>query len=212
MASAPVVAGPAQMIPLHGQGRLSIAPNLGAPLLVVFGGINVDIDGRKNVPSGDYMWNYMQNLRNRFHIFVAADSGWQGNERYDLLMRTLDKKHIKPPSQTLYLFSGGYSPGMNLLRSKGAQRFVEILLVDIWMGGPPKYSADVPEFYKSLAAANAQKMTYTYTEFGANNHVARDYIANVLGPTRTTLVTKQGQESGGATHMRTNTFAVAELI
>jgi hypothetical protein len=52
---------------VHGYGKLSIAPDAKAPLLVVFGGITVD-----NVPSGVYMWKYIKGVEDRFRIFVAV--------------------------------------------------------------------------------------------------------------------------------------------
>jgi len=48
-------------IDIPGQGKLSVAADANAPLLVVFGGIEVD-----KAPSGVYMWNYMSNIKDRF--------------------------------------------------------------------------------------------------------------------------------------------------
>ena len=53
-------------------------------------------------------------------------------------------------------------------------------------------------------------MTYVYTIFGANNKVARDYIANKVAP-RATLISSLPHEGGVATHMRTNVTAVGTL-
>ncbi len=64
----------------------------------------------------------------------------------------------------------------------------------------------VPDFYKSLVDANAAKVTYVYTNFGANNEKARDYIAGKLGA-RATLVEGKGMP----VHMSTNTVAVGKL-
>jgi len=73
------------------------------------------------------------------------------------------------------------------------------------MGG-----ALVGGFYTSLADHDALKMTYVYTIFGANNKVARDYIANKVAP-RATLISSLPHEGGVATHMRTNVTAVGTL-
>ena len=56
-------------VDISGQGKLTIAPDADAPLLVVFGGIDVG-----GVQSGVYMWNYMANIKDKFHIFVALNN------------------------------------------------------------------------------------------------------------------------------------------
>ena len=187
------------LVQVPGQGTLSIAPAGNAPLLVVFGGI----DAHK-VHSGVYMWNYMNPLGQRFHIFVALTHHVNGTLAYGALMKAVTDNGLKPSRQVLYLFSGGYKAGIDLLRG-GTSRFDAIYLVDIWLGG-----AIVGDFYKSLADHDALKMTYVYTIFGPNNKVARDYIANKVAP-RATLITGLPHESGVATHMRTNVTAVSTL-
>jgi hypothetical protein len=51
------------LVHVAGQGNLSIAPKVDAPLLLVFGGIDVH-----KVHSGVYMWNYMNPVRQRLAI------------------------------------------------------------------------------------------------------------------------------------------------
>jgi len=192
---------------IHGQGRVCINDRKDAPLLVVFGGIDVG-----GVHSGVYMWNYMSSLKSRYHIFVANSNAVNGTLAYNALMKKLGDATIDvdPEEQILYLFSGGYKPGMDVLTSSGPATFSEILLVDIWMG-----NKTVANYYRRLADTNFVKMTYTYTSFGANDHETRDYIANRLGPTRSTHVEGLGsgkkKEAGMATHMRTNTVAILDL-
>jgi hypothetical protein len=188
------------LIHISGQGNLSIAPKADAPLLVVFGGIDVH-----KVHSGVYMWNYMNLVRQRFHIFVAQSNGVNGTLAYGELLKTVTAKGLKPSTQILYLFSGGYRPGLDVLTTSGASAFSSIYLVDIWMGG-----ARLGNFYQSLADHNAAKITYVYTIFGANNKVARDYIAKKVTP-RATLVQSLAHEGGMDTHMRTNVVAVSNL-
>ena len=72
MASSAVPAKAVTLIDIPGYGKLSKAPDASAPLLVVFGGKDV------GVPSGAYMWNYMSDIKDRFHIFVALN---QSRER-----------------------------------------------------------------------------------------------------------------------------------
>jgi hypothetical protein len=203
-------------------GELSLAPDPKAPLLVVFGGIAVsqdEFDGIKRkkqiyVSSGTYMWKYMSALKSRFHIFVAANSDVHGDNTYESLMTALKAKGIDPSQSKpiLYLFSGGYKPGMDLLSGNGVDRFTSIFLVDIWMGfGRKNPSPHVPNFYKHLVNANADMITYVFTAFGANNNDARDFIAKKLGPQKAFLVGHQGSEDGMQTHLRTNEVAVGKI-
>jgi hypothetical protein len=173
---------------------------------VVFGGITVG-----GVQSGVYMWNYMNGIKDRFHIFVALNNDVDGNKSYDSLVSTLSAQSLSPSQQILYLFSGGYKPGMGLLGSKGSDLFSSIYLVDIWMGVTKKSHSIVPDFYKALVDKIPAKITYVFTSFGANNDAARDYIANRLGSQRATLVKGQKGEEGMQTHMRTNSVAVGTL-
>jgi hypothetical protein len=188
------------LVHVAGQGNLSIAPKVDAPLLLVFGGIDVH-----KVHSGVYMWNYMNPVRQRFHIFVALSNHVNGTIAYGAVLKTVNDKGLKPSEQILYLFSGGYKPGIDVLTTSGASVFSSIYLVDIWMGG-----ARLGSFYQALADQNAPKITYVYTTFGANNKVARDYIAKKVAP-RATLVQGLKHEGGMDTHMRTNAVAVSSL-
>ncbi len=194
-------ANAATSIDIPGQGKLSVAPDAKAPLLVVFGGIDVH-----RVHSGVYMWNYMSNIKDRFHIFVALSNHVNGTLAYRSLIKTLQTKSLTPSKQILYLFSGGYKPGIDVLTSGGPNLFSSIYLVDIWMGG-----SVVPHFYEALAKGYAAKITYVYTSFGANNHAARDYIANKVGRAQAKLVEGRIHEPGMQVHMRTNTVAVSTL-
>jgi hypothetical protein len=189
-------------ISVHGYGKLSIAPDAKAPLLVVFGGITVD-----NVQSGVYMWKYMKGVEDRFHIFVAVSNDVHGDKAYDSLMKIVKEHGLAPPTQILYLFSGGYGPGMPLLRDNGSDRFSSIYLVDIWMGIGKNSHSLVPDFYKVLVNKLPEKITYVYTSFGANNPAVRDYIAGKLGAQKAKLVPGSGMD----THMSTNTVAVSML-
>ncbi len=188
-------------IDIPGSGKFSAAPDASAPLIVVFGGIWVKGRGR----SGVYMWDYMKPIEPRFHIFVANDNSVDGVKAYSSLTSKLQALSLTPSEQILYLFSGGYWPGMQLLKTaNGPARFSSIYLVDIWMGVNTKTkSTVVPDFYKALVDGNAKKITYVYTSFGANNDEARDYIAKKLGSSKAILV-----KSG---HMSTNTTAVNKL-
>jgi hypothetical protein len=184
-------------IDVLGYGKLSKASDASAPLLVVFGGIVVG-----GISSGHYMWNYMNRFKDQFHIFVAQSHKVHGLHSYRSLMTTLKAQGLTSSKQILYLFSGGYRPGMDLLAGGGPALFSSIYLVDIWMG-----DSSVSAFYKALVDANAAKITYVYTTFGANNEKARDYIANKVGSQRAILVEGKGMD----VHMGTNTVAIRTL-
>lgn len=173
------------------QGNVSVCPTATAPALVVFGGI--DVNNRK---SGDYMWDYMGNLKDKYHIFVADNAKIDGNAGYNEFLSTLKSKNITPSRQILYLFSGGYYPGMAITPSK-ANIFESIFLVDIWMG-----SSDPSNHYKSLVDNYKAKTKYIYTTFGAQNETTRDYIASHAG-----YSVKQSDN----THMNTNLTALQYL-
>jgi hypothetical protein len=191
-------------IDIPGYGKLSVAPDVSARLLVVFGGIPVG-PVHHEVQSGVYMWNYMNKVKDRFHIFVAHSNNVNGSQAYRSLKSTVQAQGLTPSDEILYLFSGGYRPGMNLLPTVGPGQFLSIYLVDIWMGVNKKTkNTAVPDFYKALVDGNAAKITYIYTSGGANNDEARDYIANKLGSSKAILATVGG-------HMGTNTVAVRRL-
>ncbi len=214
------------LIDVPGAGKLSIASNndgtaKNAKLLVVYGGIPVsktEFDGvaRKKaifIPSGDYMWNFMGDLKDRFHIFVSSTNDVPGDDSYTALLAKLKEKGVTPPSdQILYLFSGGGRPGTQLLDGKGGDRFVSIFLVDIWMGFGKKHpSPFMPDFYKHFVNTHADKTIYVYTDGGADNDDARDFLVRKLGSQKAIEVDHQKGEDGMQTHLRTNVVATRML-
>ena len=170
-------------------GKFSDGASKSSPLAIVFGGIPV---GGKQ--SGEYMYDYFNKTGNKFNLFVASNSNVNGKASYDSVM----KKDITPSKKILYLFSGGYKPGMELLKSVGADKFDKIYLVDIWMG-----NSSVSDFYTKLAKDNKEKVEYYYTSFGANNNTARNTISQT--------VSKSAANSKN-NHMETNNDAVEALI
>ena len=214
-------------VEVPGFGKLALAPDPNAPLLMVFGGIDVAesvIDpadkahARQMVHSGVYMWKYFSSLRARYHVFVAHTPKVNGALAYRYVLHTLQYQGFPPPvcpaadpqpfsgpSQVLYLFSGGYKPAIDLLKTYPARLFDSIFLVDIWMGAP-----SVASYYETLAAANAGKTWYIHTAFGANNPTTRDSIARKVGA-KSLLVKGRPNESGMQTHMRTNEEATSRI-
>jgi hypothetical protein len=191
---------------ISGFGKLSIAKDASAPLLLVFGGIDVG-----GVQSGVYMWPFMTSIDDKFHIFVALNNHVNGTRSYSAVKTALQAQSLTPSKHILYLFSGGYRPGMDVLTSDKADAFASISLVDIWMGVTQKSGSIVPDFYKAEVTKNTAKFSYVYTSFGANNDSTRDYIANKLGSQRAVLVKGQKGEDSMQTHMRTNTVAIGML-
>ena len=143
------------------------------------------------------MWDYMDGLKNRYHIFVANSHKTAGVESYQSLLKELKDANISPSNQILYLFSGGYKPGRGVLENYNSN-FSKVFLVDIWMG-----NSDVGNFYKGYVKSNSSKVLYFYTSYGANNESARDYIA------KTAYVSEEIKEKNG--HMKTNNVAVNKL-
>ena len=184
---------PTEKTPISG-GKILFCKNTTAPLLIVYGGIPVG--GRS---SGDYMWDYVDKLKSKYHIFVATSHKVDGDSSYASVLAQLEKYGIKPSSKVLYLFSGGYRPGMALLKNK-ASDFAKTLLVDIWMKG-----SVISSFYIKFTKDNSAKVKYYYTDFGANNTVARDTIAKSASTSK--------RRSGGSmtVHMDTNLDAVSSL-
>lgn len=170
-------------------GKLVANSNPSAPLLVVFGGIDVN-----GVKSGVYMWDYVSKLESRYHVFVAESQRVNGPAAYSALLKNLNQKGLNPSSKVLYLFSGGYSPGKPVLTSS-SNDFSKVLLVDIWMG-----NKTVSDFYIKYAKDNSSKTKYFYTSSGAQNNEASEIISKT--------VTSIKNSSG---HMKTNNDAVSSL-
>lgn len=186
------------LIQISGFGKLSMASDLNAPLLIVFGGTVVG--GRT---SGDYMWDYMDSLKDSFHIFVASHPHVKGGEAYEALIDRVGKEKGTPARQVLYLFSGGWRPGKVVLANEGSKTFSLILLVDIWMG-----DADVAKFYKALVDKDGDKIFYVFTKNGPDDPDTRDYMAKKLGPKKAMMIDYQTGVDHTQTHMSTNETAV----
>lgn len=193
-------------IEIKGFGKLLPATDAGAPLLIVFGGKAVD--GRT---SGDYMWDFMDDIEGKYHIFVANNQWVKGKEAYEALMKMMETKGLTASTQILYLFSGGWNPGIHVLRSEGAKTFSAIFLVDIWMNKDEDSGKASAKFYQTLADTDGDKLTYIYTPKGAVNAKARDYIANKLGAKKSQKVDYQEGVDDMDTHMSTNKVAVGFL-
>jgi hypothetical protein len=204
-------------IDIPGYGKLWVGNKPDLPLLVVFGGIAVkpsQMDGvarkkdeDKPVQSDVYMWNYMSGVKNRFHIFVSLPPRHvNGLKAFEALVNAQDQK-FAPSQQILYLFSGGYLPGIGLLSNKAdAKKFATIFLVDIWMG-----STDVENFYAHFVNTNADRVIYVFTQGGAANHDARDKLVRKLGSQKAIKVDPLKGDVSYMTHMRTNTVALGML-
>lgn len=208
------------LIDISGLGNLSVASKPDAPLLIVFGGIDVhksDIDGIRRdkdplVSTDVYMWNYMDDIKDKCHIFVSIKPRHlDGEDAYVKLKKEIKKQELAPSKQILYLFSGGWRPGRMVLRAEGAGAFSSILLVDIWMGVGDDKSTISPDFYTHFVITNKDRTTYIYTKEGPANPKARDSVVRTLGSDKAIFVDAQKDDIGKETHMRTNTVAVGLL-
>jgi hypothetical protein len=170
-------------------GKFVANSNPSAPLLVVFGGIDVN-----GVKSGVYMFDYVSKLESRYHVFVAESAKVNGPAAYSALLKHLNQKGLNPSSKVLYLFSGGYSPGKPIL-TNNSNDFSKVLLVDIWMGNDT-----VADFYIKYAKNNSSKTTYFYTTGGAQNENAYKTISKTVTSVK-----------NSAGHMKTNIDAVSSL-
>jgi hypothetical protein len=179
-------------IQLATYGKLTTASDPKAPLIIVFGG--VDVGGRT---SGKYMYDYFNALLTKYHVFVAANPSVHGLHSYDAVVHKLTDLKVSPAYQILYLFSGGYNPGKAVLNKYGVRQFEMIYLVDIWMKND--------SYYPNIVDTSPSSYKYFYTEFAANNAGARDHIAKKVS-------SKLIAGSSMADHLSTNKAAVADLI
>jgi hypothetical protein len=182
---------------LQGLGNFTSSMYEGAPLIIVYGGINV-----KERESGDYMYDYFNGTGNNYNLFVAKNHHINGLEAYNKVIQHLQGQNIYPRKKALYLFSGGVRPGFQLLQSVSPNEFEKIYLVDIYIG---KNTA-VYDLYTQLAKNYPNKVEFYYTgsdsEAGGlvNLKAKREIKASVS-------VSKQGSN-----HMLTNVDAVSSLM
>lgn len=168
-----------------------------APLVFVYGGI--DVNGRS---SGDYMYDYFKVTGTKFNLFVAKNHRINGHDAYQKVLDYTQSQNIYPSKKVLYLFSGGFRPGITLLKSINPEQFEKIYLVDIYIGK----NKDVANFYIDLAKRYASKVEYYYTGTstsmgGSRNLNAQNSIIN------TVYTSKKGMN-----HMLTNVDAVTSLL
>ena len=169
----------------------------GATLIMVYGGI--DVNGR---PSGDYMYDYFKETKNKYNLFVAKNHKVNGLNAYQEVSEYLQDQNIYPSKKVLYLFSGGFRPGYTLLKSVSPDQFEKIYLVDIYIGK----NQQIADFYVQLAKNYPSKVEYYYTGSstsagGSRNLSAQNSIVN------TVFTSKKGMN-----HMLTNVDAVKSLL
>ena len=158
------------------QGNLHVNKDKTAPLVIVFGGN--DVNGKK---SGQYMYDYFTNdVMGKFNVFIATSSGISGKTAYSEITKKITALGIKPSKKILYLFSGGWNPGMELTTM--GKDFNRIFLVDIWIGkGKGANNKLVSDFFKELVDNYAAKVQYySYggkdATGGSGNKDTRSYI------------------------------------
>jgi peptidoglycan hydrolase-like protein with peptidoglycan-binding domain len=167
-----------------------------APIIFVYGGINVN--GRE---SGDYMYDYFKEVGTKFNLFVAKNHKVNGLDTYEKVMDYVESQNIYPNKKILYVFSGGFRPGLTLLKSISPDQFDKIYLVDIYIK-----NQSVADFYVDLAKRYPSKVEYYYTgnstsAGGSRNLNAQNSIVNSV------MTSKRGMN-----HMLTNIDAVNSLL
>lgn len=182
---------------LSGLGNFTPSMYDGSPLVLVYGGI--DVNGR---PSGEYMYDYFKEAGNKFNLFVAKNHKINGLDAYQKVSDYMQSQNIYPNKKVLYLFSGGFRPGFTLLKSVSPDQFEKIYLVDIYIGK----NQEIANFYVDLAKRYPSKVEYYYTGTstsagGSRNLNAQNSIVNAV------FTSKKGMN-----HMLTNIDAVNSLF
>ena len=182
---------------LSGLGNFTPSMYDGSPLVLVYGGI--DVNGR---PSGEYMYDYFKEAGNKFNLFVAKNHKINGLDAYQKVSDYMQSQNIYPNKKVLYLFSGGFRPGFTLLKSVSPDQFEKIYLVDIYIGK----NQEISNFYVDLAKRYPSKVEYYYTGTstsagGSRNLNAQNSIVNAV------FTSKKGMN-----HMLTNIDAVKSLF
>lgn len=178
-------------------GNFTPSINEGAPLIVVYGGI--DVKGRK---SGDYMYDYFGKTNNRYNLFVANDNRIDGYSAYTSLLTHLQNQKIYPTKKVLYLFSGGQRPGITLLKKISPEEFEKIYLVDIYIGP----NNETERIYTELAKKYPNKVEYYYT--GSDNEAGGSVNLNA----KRSIISSVSVSKRGRNHMLTNDDAVYSLM
>jgi len=175
------------------QGKININSNKSAPLIVVFGGI--DVGGRS---SGSYMYDYFkEDTLSKATTFIANSSKIDGSKAWS----EISGLNLTPSKKILYLFSGGYLPGMSLLNKVAASEWAAIYLVDIWIG----QNSNTENFYTKLTADFPDKVKYYYT--GGENSAGG---SNNLKAKKEMIDSVSYSKSAGS-HMGANDIAVNDL-
>lgn len=175
------------------QGKININSNKSAPLIVVFGGI--DVGGRS---SGSYMYDYFkEDTLSKATTFIANSSKIDGSKAWS----EISGLNLTPAKKILYLFSGGYLPGMSLLAKVAASEWAAIYLVDIWIG----QNANTENFYTKLTADFPDTVKYYYT--GGENSAGG---SNNLNAKKKMIAAVNYSKSAGS-HMGANDIAVNDL-
>jgi predicted chitinase len=168
-------------------GKISFAKDKSAPLVICFGGI--DVAGRR---SGVYMYDYFnESILSKFHVFVSYSHATNGAQSYSAIKKILEESKIKPSYYLLYLFSGGYRPGIEIVDTVGLDFFKKVYLVDIYIGKTL--------YWVNLAEKQPTKFVYFWTP-GAH--------ANVEAHER---IKKKVENFSGSNHLDTNIDAVNYL-
>ena len=176
------------------QGKITVNSDKSAPLVVVFGG--TDVGGRV---SGVYMYDYFkQDTLPDTTTFIANSSRIDGARAWS----EISGLGLTPVKKILYLFSGGYLPGMSLLNRVAPTEWAAIYLVDIWIGR----NQNTKNFYTKLAADFPDKVKYYYT----GGEKSAGGSANLAAKRQ--IIAAVNLSKGSVSHMGANDIAVTDLV
>ena len=186
------------------QGILNVNTNKSAPLVVVFGGI--DVGGKT---SGQYMYDYFtSDILSKYTVFIANSSNVDGNKAWNEILLKCKELGISPTKKILYLFSGGYLPAMSIDKNADVTKrldylsstFDKIFLVDIFIGKSGS------NFYQRLAEKYGKELEYY--SYGGKNGAGGSGNSSV----RKIIVSKASKTHlDSPDHMKTNLEAVKSL-
>jgi hypothetical protein len=181
-------------------GSLVLSYKYDAPAIFVYGGVTRD--KRK---SGDYMYDYFgPALGDEATVFVAADQKVSGRDSFNWVMGQLagsQKTKLnkrEPKKKILYLFSGGWRPGVDF--TPDFSDFDVVYLVDIWLGGDESLSKYLPAIEK-----NKGKVAFFYTKSGTAMSKGTEAVIKKSGAAMRLV-------SGVFDHMSINYYAVEALM
>ena len=189
-----------------------------APLVVIFGGINVGGEA-----SGVYMRRYAQPLFRGNHVVIAKNDKVAYADVLVLAMKTNPHTINKP--RTLYIFSNGVVPTYTFIRATAGAIpltfYSSIYMVDAYLGSNTTRAKDVTEQFLYDMRKRPQYYAFFYTNAFGENGMTQATRDKILGGGATPegiaalakiSVSKGSAATDSAWHMQANEAAIAHLL